>query len=162
MILEIKEHYVKIGEVKTGKDPMILKATLGSCVGIALLWKSKGLYGLAHCLLPESPLPSNSIGAKYVSQAVPSLIAMMRIRPEDVSEIEVVVAGGGNMMAQLSRVNSDHIGSQNTKAALKYLAAHGLKIKKIDVGGEEGTQIVVDCSTGAVSVLKLPKFEVSI
>jgi len=162
VILEIKELYVKIGEVKTGHDPTILKATLGSCVGIAFLWKRKGLYGLAHCLLPESPLATNSIGAKYVSQAVPSLVAMMRIRPEDISEIEVVIAGGGNMMTQLSRVNSDHIGSQNTKAALKYLAAHGLKIKKMDVGGEEGTQIVVDCSTGTVSVFKLPKFEVSV
>ena len=37
--------HVNIAEVKIGKNGDILKATLGSCVGIAFLWKAKaGTY----------------------------------------------------------------------------------------------------------------------
>lgn len=149
--------HVKIAEVKIGKNGDILKATLGSCVGIAFLWKAKAVFGLAHCLLPEANTPTTLIGAKYVSQAVPSLMAILKIKPENVKEIEVHIAGGGNMMPQLSRSNTDHIGIQNIAAAKKYLEMYGFKIRSADTGGEEGRQIILDCTTETVSVSKLLK-----
>ena len=148
---------VKIGEVKTGKSPDILNATLGSCVGIAFIWKEKGLYGLAHCLLPEAPTAEFKIGAKYVSHAVPSLLKMMNISQEDYSQIEVFVAGGGNMMAVLSQRNSQHIGFLNAEAATKHLNKLGLKIKHSDFGGEEWRKMVVNCATGDVEIVKIPQ-----
>lgn len=152
-----KEIHVKIGEVKIGKKGDLLRATLGSCVGIAFIWREKGMMGLAHCLLPEAADPTYAIGAKFVSQAVPSLMALLKVQPEDVDQIEVYIVGGGNMMSQLARRNVDHIGMQNISAAKKYLKSYGIHFKEIDTGGEVGHQVFVDCSSGVVTVTRLQK-----
>lgn len=152
-----KDIHVKIAEVKIGHPGDVLKATLGSCVGIAFIWRAKELFGLAHCLLPEAKVASTLIGAKFVSQAVPSLMALLKIKPENIKEIEVHIAGGGNMMSQLSRQNIDHIGTQNITAAEKYLEMNGFRIRSADVGGEEGRQMILDCTSGKVLVSKLQK-----
>ncbi len=149
--------HVKIGEVKIGHSGDVLKATLGSCVGIVFSWRRKSLFGLAHCLLPDAPEATFVVSAKFVSQAVPSLMILLKIKPEDIKEIEVFYAGGGNMMSQLSKRNVDHIGLLNIAAAKKYLSAYGFKYKELDVGGEVGRQIFVDCSTGEVFVNRFEK-----
>jgi len=149
--------HVKIGEVKVGRTGDILKATLGSCVGIAFIWRSKGIFGLAHCLLPDAPEVTTIIGAKYVSQAVPSLIALLKIKPGDVKEIEVFYAGGGNMMSQLAKRNIDHVGLLNIAAAKRHLSSKGFKFKELDVGGDVGRQIFVDCTSGEVYVNRFEK-----
>lgn len=151
------EIHVKIGEVKVGRHGDVLKATLGSCVGIAFIWKDKGRFGLAHCLLPDAHEDSTIITAKFVSQAVPSLMALLKIRPDDVKEIAVYIAGGGNMMSQLLRKNVDHVGTLNLLAAKKHLKDKGFKFVELDSGGEVGRQIVVDCSTGEVVVHRFDK-----
>lgn len=81
--------------MKIAKNGEIMKAILGSCVGIGMIWKSKGVCGLAHCLLPECPAPTFEIGARYVDQAFRSLIAMMKIRSDDLDSVHVVLVGGG-------------------------------------------------------------------
>lgn len=156
-MLNEHEIHVKIGEVKVGRLGDILKATLGSCVGIAFIWKDKGRFGLAHCLLPDAHEDSVMISAKFVSQAIPSLMALLKIRPDDVKEIEVYIAGGGNMMSQLARKNVDHVGTLNLLAAKKHLKNRGFKFKELDSGGEVGRQIVVDCSSGEVIVHRFDK-----
>lgn len=148
--------HVNIGEVKIGRANDILKATLGSCVGIGFTWKEKGLFGLAHCLLPECQGTNYVIGARYVTQAIPSLMLLMKIDSSESRKIEVVLAGGGNMMAQLSCQNLNNIGMQNIEAARKYLKAQGFQIKREDIGGMEGRQIFIDCTTGGIEILKLP------
>jgi chemotaxis protein CheD len=149
--------HVKIGEVKVGKEGDLLKATLGSCVGIAVLWKSKNRYALAHCLLPESPSTTYQIGGKYVDQAVPSLLSMLGIKADQYGELEVYLAGGGNMMEQLSRRNPHHIGLQNAAAAKKVITGLGIKIKDAMLGGEQAHQISINCTTGQVLMSKLEK-----
>ncbi len=154
---KVNEIHVKIGEVKVGHSGDILKATLGSCVGIAFIWKKKGIFGLAHCLLPEAYAPSFDISAKFVSQAVPSLMVLLKITNKDIKEIEVFYAGGGNMMSQLARKNVDHVGLLNIAAVKKYLSEQGFRYKELDVGGEVGRQILVDCNSGEVTVHRFQK-----
>jgi chemotaxis protein CheD len=156
-IKKIEELHVKIGEVKLGRSGNILKATLGSCVGISFYWPEKKLYGLAHCLLPRAPVATTQIGAKYVSQAIPSLMAMMKISEEDIPKIEVRVAGGANMMVQLARSNPHHIGIQNSETAKELLEKLGFKIKVMEVGGDQGRQICVDCDTSEITIKKFVK-----
>lgn len=144
--------HVKIAEVKTGHPEERLRAVLGSCIGIAFLWKQKKLYGLAHCLLPERDIPSSQISAKYISDAVPSLMTLMKIKKEDIKAIEVHIAGGANVVSHLSGRKNEDIGSLNIASVRKVLKAHGFKIKSENVGGFLGRQIFIDCSTENVSV----------
>ena len=117
---EADRHYVGMGELKTGKRSELLQATLGSCIGIGLIWKNGGRCGLAHCLLPEAPTPLIRIGARYVSQAVPSLLALMGLQESDYADLEVIIAGGARMFR--SRPSVEHVGELNVQAVRKYLA----------------------------------------
>jgi chemotaxis protein CheD len=141
---EADVHYVGMGEVKIGSRNDVLQATLGSCIGIAFIWKKGGRCGLAHCLLPEAPGAMIGFSARYVSQAVPSLLAMMGIKMVDYPDVEVIVAGGGRMFRL--RPNAVHVGERNAQAARHHLAARGLTVHHIEIGGRRGRQITIDCA----------------
>lgn len=141
------------------KGTAILKSLLGSCVGIAFYWPERKVSGLAHCLLPEPEKSSISfqISAKYVSQAIPSLMALLKIKPEHIKEIQVTVAGGGRMMETELHKNNMHIGQSNVQMAKNCLEKLGFKSIQYDVGGDHGRQICLDCSNGSVVIHKLSK-----
>lgn len=143
-------YYVGMGEVRIGARGEILQATLGSCVGIAVIWKNGGRCGLAHCLLPQAPGLMVRIGARYVSQAVPSLLALLGAKPADHGDIDVIVAGGARMFR--SRANTPNIGESNTRAARLHLTQAGLQITRIEVGGRRGRQITVNCALQTVEI----------
>ena len=138
--------HVGIGELKIGGRSEQLKALLGSCVGIAFLWKKRGRCGLAHCLLPGTAALPWEPGARYVSQAVPALLRQMGACAADYADIEVVVAGGGSMLDVFS--SHFHIGQQNADAARKHLGLYGMNVIDFRVGGRSGRTLTVDCATG--------------
>lgn len=150
---EADRRYVGMGEVKTGKRCELLQATLGSCIGIGLVWKKGGRCGLAHCLLPEAPEPRIRVGARYVSQAVPSLLLLMGLQPSDYADLEVIIAGGARMFR--SRPSVAHVGELNVQAVRKYLALHGLTVSHEDVGGRRGRQMMIDCSRHAFVIKEI-------
>lgn len=148
---------VHIGEVKVVKNGQILKAILGSCVGIAVIWKKKGMCGLAHCLLAESPVMTFAIGGRFVDQATRSLVAMMKIRSEDLKEIEVVIVGGGNMTSPGLNDSDKLVGANNFKVALREAKKLGWHVVHTDGGGEEGRKIFVDSANCSYRIEKIPR-----
>jgi chemotaxis protein CheD len=151
-----KELNVHIGEIKIAKNGETLKTILGSCVGIGFLWKKKKMCGLAHCLLAESPRKTFDIGGRFVDQAVPSLIAMMKIRPDLTSEIEVIVAGGGNM-TQAEAPSDGLVGSHNLAVAKRELEKHGFKISVFEPGVSEGRKITIDSEDCSFRIESIPR-----
>ncbi|CDG83054.1 chemotaxis protein CheD [Janthinobacterium agaricidamnosum] len=150
------EHHLQqvgMGQLKVGARDEQLQAVLGSCVGIAFIWKKGGRCGLAHCLLPESPDADNSLGARYVSQAVPSLLRLMGARQSDYPDIEVVLAGGASMFS--GRSGRLQVGQQNVAAARKYLSQCGLHVEYCELGGRCGRQILIDCADQSYSITKI-------
>ncbi len=148
---------VHIGEVKIARNGEVLKAILGSCVGIGIIWKSKAICGLAHCLLPESPKKTFEIGARFVDQAISSLIALMKIRPEDLSSVTVVIVGGGNMTKPGVKNPSELVGSNNFNAAVAEAKKRQLKIQYCEGGGDVGRKIYIDSSHFSYEVEKIPR-----
>ena len=146
----LQQREVPMGQLKIGGPDEQLHAILGSCVGIGFIWKRGGRCGLAHCLLPEAPAaPAGTpgalaaLGARYVSQAVPSLLSLMGVREKDYADLEVVLAGGANMFQAESQFFQ--VGRRNAEAALKHLSQRGLKVICSDVGGNSGRQMFIDC-----------------
>lgn len=130
---------------------------MGSCVGIAFYWPEKRSGALAHCLLPDAPEPSTQINARYVSQAIPSLMALLKIREADIAQIRVCVAGGANMMPQQPRAGGYEVGARNIETALSLLSEKGFQVRRVEVGGEKGRQIQIDCDSGEFTVKELAK-----
>lgn len=148
---------VHIGEIKIAKHGELLKAILGSCVGIGVIWKEQQICGLAHCLLPESPVQTYAIGARFVDQAVRSLVAMMKIKPDSSAHVKVVIVGGGNMTNPKAANNSDLVGGTNFKVALREAKKHNLNVIYSESGGNEGRKIIVDASDYSYRIEKLPR-----
>ncbi len=135
---------VGIGEIKVAGGGKFLRSTLGSCIGIGFIWRKGGRCALAHCLLPIAPGPLLQLGARYVNQAVPSLVTLMGLRSSDFPDVEVIVAGGARMFS-ISQ-NSANIGRQNAEAAAETLAKRGFVVAHSQVGGRRGRQIIIDCA----------------
>jgi len=153
----MKEVNVHIGEVKTVRRGETLKAILGSCVGIGLIWRENNVCGLAHCLLPESPERSFIIGARYVDQALPSLIALMRIKDGDFGKVEAVVAGGGNLTAPECTDERELVGGRNAEVALKLIEGAGFRLLYSELGGDQGRCIKIDGSDFSYNVRSIPR-----
>ena len=104
---------------------------------------------LGHCLLAVSPTKSFAIGGRFVDQAIPSLIALMGIRPENIAEIEVVLVGGGNMTQPGAKNIDKLVGTNNFNVAEKELKKRGFKFVCLDQAAEEGRRLTVyseDCT----------------
>lgn len=146
-------HLVGMGQLSVGSHGEQLQALLGSCIGIGFLWKKGHCCGLAHCLLPEAPGAGSALGApnaRYVSQAVPSLLRLMGVRQADYGDIEVVLAGGASMFGP--RNGRLQVGRQNVEAAQKYLERCGLAVSFCALGGRHGRQLLIDCARHSYAV----------
>ena len=146
-------HLVGMGQLSVGSHGEQLQALLGSCIGIGFLWKKGHCCGLAHCLLPEAPGADSAPGipnARYVSQAVPSLLRLMGVRQADYGDIEVVLAGGASMFGP--RNGRLQVGRQNVEAAQKYLERCGLAVSFCALGGRHGRQLLIDCARHSYAV----------
>jgi chemotaxis protein CheD len=152
-----REIICQIGEAKLGREGDTLRATLGSCIGICLIWRQHARCALAHCLLPDAPTKSFEINAKYISQAVPSLLTLLKIRKEAYGELEAVVVGGAHMIGTHSLDGTKSIGQSNSETAMKCLKGLGIKIIHLDIGGEFGRQISINCNTYEYLVRKIEK-----
>ncbi|WP_114240083.1 chemotaxis protein CheD [Dyella sp. C9] len=141
-----REIQVRMCELHGGSGQDILRATLGSCVGIGLLWRQQGRYALAHCLLPEAPANAAAFGAKYVSDAVPSLLSLLEVPASRIDQLEAVLAGGACMVTHATPPRHGLIGEQNARAAQRLLAAAGIRVVHQEVGGECGRQLLIDCA----------------
>jgi chemotaxis protein CheD len=162
-VTESREIQVHMCQIGIGGHDDVLRTTLGSCVGIGLLWRARAVYGLAHCLLPEAPAlsspasPSDNASAKYVTQAIPSLLQLMQVQRASYGELEAVVAGGANMVHYVRRPSHAPIGEQNARTAQRLLDALGVRIVHTDVGGESGRQLLIDCRQHTFVVKKIAR-----
>lgn len=158
---------VHIGEVKTGHGDQQLHTILGSCIGIALLWPNHGVYGLAHCLLPQTPQGIKTVKStkkkqkgqvydgRYVDQAIDSLLRAMNIT--HFRDIRAVVAGGANMTQPNCKEPAKLVGSLNTANAVSELNERGILIVHKDTGGESGRKMTIHCATGLYDVESIPR-----
>ncbi len=137
--------HVNMGKLLTGTGNDRLVAVLGSCVGLAFLWPNGQRCALAHCVLPNAPASENGMGARYVSQAVPSLLTAMGVSAGDRKDVDVVLAGGASMFGPGSALLQ--VGRQNIVAALSTLQQFGLRVACSDLGGFGGRQLIVDCKS---------------
>ncbi len=158
--MSLTDIHVHIGEVKVARGHETLNALLGSCIGVGFLWPSRKIYGLAHCLLAESPEKTFSIGGRYVDQAINSLFELMEITGKNFAEIQAVVAGGGNMTMPEDTAPEKLVGYINSTVAIKVLNERKIKVIHQDIGGILGRKIHINCQTGAFQIKKFPRTNV--
>lgn len=153
---ELDVIHVHIGEVKLGDSGSTLKAILGSCVGIGLIWKATGKIALAHCLLPHGEDTHKS--GKFVNQAVETLLKILEVESSQLKELEAVVAGGASMYEEIGK-GAMKVGQLNAQAAIEALESKKIRIVFKDLGNTFGRQLILNGQTGEYQVRILEGFK---
>jgi len=133
-----------------------LKTTLGSCVGVVLHDRVRGLSGLAHIMLPECLRGDESVG-KYADTAIPSLLAQLERRGSRRIDICAHLAGGANMFRSCQDQRIATVGEKNLLAVRRILEGLGIPIRAEHTGGEQGRTVVFDTGTGELEVKTLQR-----
>ncbi|MBO9399048.1 chemotaxis protein CheD [Shimia sp. R9_2] len=149
--------HVQIGQVKVGREGQSLTAILGSCIGLGLLYPAEGIFGLAHCLLSKSGTKSEKLSGRHVDQAFWSLQSMMDLNASNIRKVKALIVGGANMTMPADTDPARLVGSINAKFAYGVLRQAGLRNIYEDVGGLQGRQVTIDCTSGEFTVAHIPR-----
>lgn len=128
---------VGIGEYAVGAAPMS-SIGLGSCIGLILHDKERGIGGLAHVMLPASSGKTDRPG-KFADTAVEVLLQDIMTKGCRKSSIVAKIAGGASMFKTFS--GTLNIGERNIAAIRMHLEKKAIPVIAEDTGGTVGRTI---------------------
>jgi len=145
---------VGISEFKTGRAPSVLVTYgLGSCLGIVLFDRERGLGGLAHTLLPSlRPGIKETRMSKYVDSAITLMVEDLTNQGARKEGLVAVIVGGANMFEPPGGIPTNAIGTRNISAARETLESLGIPLQGEDVGGNYGRTVEFAMESGTVTV----------
>ena len=151
---------VGIAEIKTGKNPEVLRTTLGSCIGIVLYEPVKKIGAISHIMLAKDPTGRDSLKypGKYGETALPLLIKAMDQEGCKIGAYSARLFGGASMFKGINSNFLQNIGENNIQIAKEILINKNIPIIVEDVGGHEGRTISLYLDDGRV-LLKKGGFE---
>lgn len=149
----MSETPVRIGELVATREPgsVLVSVGLGSCIGLAMIDRARGIAGLAHVMLPESkPGQQDSpLRGRYADLAVPALLHEVVALGARASTIEVGIAGGAQMFGGGSAIE---VGRRNEEAVRLALAGVSLRVTAADTAGDKGRTVRVHADGGVMTV----------
>lgn len=152
--LSVKEIQVGIADYKTAAAPnKIITLGLGSCVGLTLYDPVTKIGGLLHIMLPDSTQFNNvNKPAKFADLGIPLMVDELKRKGAVVSRLQAKLAGGAQMFSGLDKKFVLNIGQRNTEMTRKILMKMGIKPMAEEVGGNRGRTMILDLSTGLVTI----------
>ncbi|WP_027625852.1 chemotaxis protein CheD [Clostridium lundense] len=152
--MEVKEYRVGIADLNVATSPdKIITVGLGSCIGIALYDKIKGVGGLLHIMLPDSTQFSNVTNPlKFADLGIPILIEKMESKGANKRNMKAKIAGGASMFNFSDKSMVMDIGNRNGIAVKRVLNEFSIPILAEDIGGNKGRTMIFDTSNGVVQI----------
>jgi chemotaxis protein CheD len=146
------ETMVRMGELAAAgaADGQLVTLGLGSCIGLVLIDRRRGVAGLAHVVLPASGGNSEVNQFKFADHAVPELIDRVVTLGARRPLLEAVLVGGASMFAAIG--SSMEIGARNEDAVRDALSANRIRVSAAATGGARGRSVRVDPKAGTVTV----------
>ena len=134
---------MRMGEASASNTPGDVLACigLGSCIGLALVDRSKGVAALAHVMLPEAPKPDPPQPHKFADLAVPALLDLVLAHGGSRLRLEAALVGGAAMF-QFGGSGQD-IGQRNAHAVARHLETLRIPVRATEVGGSKGRTVRV-------------------
>jgi len=138
------ETVVHMGEayVSTTAGDTLACIGLGSCIGLTLIDRVRGIVGLAHVMLPAATQPDPPLPHKYADLAVPSLIELVRATGARRTRLEAVLVGGAANF-QFGGGSGQEIGQRNIAAVTRLVEAARIPVRAAQTGGNKGRTLRV-------------------
>lgn len=148
---EPAEIVVRMGElaVSTVAGQVLVSIGLGSCIGLAMLDRARGVAGLAHVMLPAGGVAPEPL-AKFADAAVPALAAGVEAAGARHVRLQAVLVGGAQMFSHGPNSMLD-IGRRNEEAVCSALRQLRIPVVAAATRGSSGRTIRV-CTDGRVTV----------
>jgi chemotaxis protein CheD len=146
----VQETMVRMGElaVSAASGEVLVSIGLGSCIGLALVDRSRSIAGLAHVMLPSSTAGGRGEPSKFADTAVPALLSRLVALGTTPTRLDAVLVGGARMFSFGGE--SLDIGQRNEEATLAALKRHGLRIAAKATSGNKGRTIRVHVEGGRI------------
>lgn len=153
-IVSTQRYHVSAGTFQTSsRQPLLLQAYLGTCVGLAVHCRATGCGGLMHLLLPEPIVKTNvAHPEKYAATGVPlflDALMAMGVRPENMA---ATLAGGALVGPLSSQDLSLDIGGRTAETTLEILKARGIEIVQSETGGFFTCCLSLEMATGQCTI----------
>lgn len=136
--------------IGNGDGTELVSIGLGSCIGLALLDRVRGVAGLAHVMLPSATGDHAGREAKFADLAVPFLLGKLLDAGALRARVEAVLVGGAKMFA--FGEGALDVGSRNDHATREALSAAGIPVRATATLGSTGRTIRVHPGDGVVLV----------
>ncbi|HEX5392305.1 MAG TPA: chemoreceptor glutamine deamidase CheD [Rhodocyclaceae bacterium] len=144
------------GEYYVTASGEAVTTTLGSCIAACVRDRVRGIGGMNHFMLPQTPDSSSwqaaGIGAsmRYGNYAMEHLINGIMSNGGCRENLEVKIFGGGRILEKVTDV-----GLRNIEFVRKYLAVESLPVVAEDVGDVYPRMVIYFPATGRVQVKRL-------
>ncbi|RJQ84036.1 MAG: HDOD domain-containing protein [Desulfobacteraceae bacterium] len=150
----MQRFHVAAGTYHTSdRQPLLLQAYLGTCVGIALYCRATGIGGIIHLLLPE---PVSRGGAcqpeKYAKTGVPVFIEALLARGARRETLTASLAGGALMGPLSDQDLALDIGGRTAEVARAILAAYAINVIQSETGGFFTCCLSLDMASGRCTI----------
>lgn len=151
---KLPRYYVGTGSFYVGESqPLILEASLGTCVGLALWDPQTGIGGLYHLLLAE---PRTSEGGyqpeKYATTGLPIFLKELIKAGANRDNLNAWVAGGA-LVGPLEKYDLDlDIGGHTAERVMEFLADQDIDIEKSETGGFFTCVLFINMQTWECSI----------
>jgi putative nucleotidyltransferase with HDIG domain len=138
--------YVGAGSFSiNSRSDLILRALLGTCVGVALFDHTAQIGGIIHLLLPEPIGPGNPWQPEsYASTGLPLFIEQLCKAGAQKERLEAFIAGGA-LIGSVSEQDLDlDIGGRTSDVVADLLARETIQIRESETGGVHGMLLSLD------------------
>jgi chemotaxis protein CheD len=147
----IQPQVVGIGQMAVCHAPeQIVCLGLGSCVAIILYDPVARIGGVAHVLLPKSPIKCDR-EEKYADTGTKKLVKEMLSHGARKERLVAKLVGGAQMFPNLN-LSIANIGRENSMTVRRILKEFMIKIVAEDLEGNRGRSAYFDTSDGHVTV----------
>lgn len=152
--LPIPHHHVCAGSYFVGgRQPLLLEAYLGTCVGVAMVDAEAGVGGLAHYLLSEPvSLQSAFQLEKYAASGMPIFLKALYAAGARPGNLKATVAGGA-MVGPLDDLDLKlDIGGRSAETVETIIKSEGIGIDAAETGGVFSCCIQLDMQKWACRI----------
>lgn len=143
--------YLHPGQLHAAAEPTEVTTVLGSCVAVCLWDPEARVGGVNHYTLPLPP-PGAATSSRFGDGAIEMLLQQVLALGALGSRLQAKVCGGGNAFGREGAVS---LGQKNVDVARERLAAHGLRVVAVHVGGSRGRKLIFQTDTGIAWVKRL-------
>jgi putative nucleotidyltransferase with HDIG domain len=150
----LERFHVAPGTYQVSKSKaLILRASLGTCVGLALFDQENRVGGLLHLLLDKPPLHGSSLQAgKYATTGLPLFWEALLAAGASPKNLKAWIAGGA-LVGPLAKYDLElDIGGRTTDRVVDFLTKKSIDVVQSETGGFFTCVLQLNIQTGECTI----------